>query len=101
MVLWCYRQVPVGCASLSSPVGCYPTLALGIPLPRQDSCDKIDRIEGLLSAQPVDFVALDQLVHQFKGASASLGAHQVRLEGYGLEGYCEVRAMCCFRVSLA
>ncbi|KAG2495565.1 hypothetical protein HYH03_006165 [Edaphochlamys debaryana] len=40
----------------------------------EDSVQKIDRMGAMLSAQTPDFKELDQLVHQFKGSSASLGA---------------------------
>jgi histidine-containing phosphotransfer protein len=43
----------------------------------QDSGAKIDRIGQLLSNSPPDYHELDQLVHQFKGSSASLGAAQI------------------------
>jgi HPt (histidine-containing phosphotransfer) domain-containing protein len=40
----------------------------------EDSVQKIDRMAAMLSSSAPDFKELDQLVHQFKGSSASLGA---------------------------
>ena len=40
----------------------------------EDSVQKIERIHQLLSTPVPDFNELDQVVHQFKGSSASLGA---------------------------
>ncbi|GFR39674.1 hypothetical protein Agub_g145 [Astrephomene gubernaculifera] len=40
----------------------------------EDSVQKIERMGAMLSSAPPDFKELDQLVHQFKGSSASLGA---------------------------
>jgi histidine-containing phosphotransfer protein len=41
----------------------------------QDSVGKIEKIQQLLSVPAPNFHELDQVVHQFKGSSASLGAH--------------------------
>lgn len=40
----------------------------------EDSAQKLDRVGLMLSTPAVDYNELDQLVHQFKGSSASLGA---------------------------
>lgn len=40
----------------------------------EDSAQKLDRLGLMLSTPAVDYNELDQLVHQFKGSSASLGA---------------------------
>ncbi|EFJ40167.1 hypothetical protein VOLCADRAFT_69909 [Volvox carteri f. nagariensis] len=40
----------------------------------EDSVQKIERMGAMLSSSAPDFKELDQLVHQFKGSSASLGA---------------------------
>ncbi|GLC37912.1 hypothetical protein PLESTB_001503200 [Pleodorina starrii] len=40
----------------------------------EDSVQKIDRMGAMLNSPVPDFKELDQLVHQFKGSSASLGA---------------------------
>ncbi|PNW88687.1 hypothetical protein CHLRE_01g040450v5 [Chlamydomonas reinhardtii] len=40
----------------------------------EDSVQKIERMGAMLTAPAPDFKELDQLVHQFKGSSASLGA---------------------------
>lgn len=41
----------------------------------QDSESKINKLQHHLQDATVDFQAVDQLVHQFKGSSASFGAH--------------------------
>jgi histidine-containing phosphotransfer protein len=41
----------------------------------EDSASKIEKLAGLLSGASIDFTQVDQLVHQFKGSSASFGAH--------------------------
>lgn len=43
----------------------------------EDSVAKIERIATMLSCGSPDFNELDQLVHQFKGSSASLGAQMI------------------------
>ena len=43
----------------------------------EDSGTKIDKLAALLSSSIVDFAQVDQLVHQFKGSSASFGAHSM------------------------
>lgn len=43
----------------------------------EDSASKIDKLAALLAGPETDFVAVDQLVHQFKGSSASFGAHSM------------------------
>lgn len=43
----------------------------------QDSVTKIDKIGQMLASGSPDFNELDQLVHQFKGSSASLGAQMI------------------------
>lgn len=43
----------------------------------EDSVSKIDKIGQLLSTGCPDYNELDQLVHQFKGSSASLGAQMI------------------------
>lgn len=40
----------------------------------EDSASKMERICGMVSQPTPDYNELDQLVHQFKGSSASLGA---------------------------
>ena len=45
-------------------------------------------MEHLLMSPSVDFKELDQLVHQFKGSSASLGAHQLALLCVSLRKSC-------------
>jgi histidine-containing phosphotransfer protein len=41
----------------------------------EDSASKIEKLAGLLSGTTIDFTQVDALVHQFKGSSASFGAH--------------------------
>ncbi|KXZ55205.1 hypothetical protein GPECTOR_3g349 [Gonium pectorale] len=43
----------------------------------EDSVQKIERMGAMLSSPAPDFRELDQLVHQFKGSSASLGASTI------------------------
>ena len=43
----------------------------------EDSGSKVEKIGGRLAAPPVDFNEIDQLVHQFKGSSASFGARRM------------------------
>jgi histidine-containing phosphotransfer protein len=40
----------------------------------EDSAGKLDKLDGKLQHATVDFNEIDQLVHQFKGSSASFGA---------------------------
>ncbi|KAG7669726.1 hypothetical protein KSW81_007873 [Nannochloris sp. 'desiccata'] len=41
----------------------------------EDSASKIEKLAGLLTSATIDFTQVDALVHQFKGSSASFGAH--------------------------
>jgi len=43
----------------------------------EDSAGKLDKLEGKLAALSPDFNDIDQLVHQFKGSSASFGAQKL------------------------
>lgn len=43
----------------------------------EDTGSKVDKIGSRLAAPPVDFNEIDQLVHQFKGSSASFGARRM------------------------
>ena len=43
----------------------------------EDSASKIEKLAGLLNTETLDFIQVDQLVHQFKGSSASFGAHSM------------------------
>ncbi|GIM05093.1 hypothetical protein Vretimale_9574 [Volvox reticuliferus] len=43
----------------------------------EDSVQKIERMGAMLKSPAPDFKELDQLVHQFKGSSASLGAASI------------------------
>lgn len=56
----------------------------------EDSARKIDKIEQMLSTPSPDFEELDQLVHQFKGSSASLGAQMLAQLCIQLRACCQV-----------
>jgi histidine-containing phosphotransfer protein len=43
----------------------------------QDSVGKLEKLHQILSQPAPDFHELDQVVHQFKGSSASLGATHI------------------------
>ena len=43
----------------------------------EDSAGKLDKLEAKLAAPTPDFNDIDQLVHQFKGSSASFGAQKL------------------------
>ncbi|KAK9832003.1 hypothetical protein WJX81_007693 [Elliptochloris bilobata] len=43
----------------------------------EDSAGKVDKLEAKLAAPAPDFNEVDQLVHQFKGSSASFGAQAI------------------------
>lgn len=55
----------------------------------QDSAGKIDQLKAMVNAEPVDFVAIDALVHQFKGSSASFGASKMVLNCIHLREACQ------------
>mmetsp|Transcript_36652 Transcript_36652/g.81569 ORF Transcript_36652/g.81569 Transcript_36652/m.81569 type:complete len:142 (-) Transcript_36652:807-1232(-) len=63
----------------------------------EDSGTKIDKIAQMLQGLP-DYNELDQLVHQFKGSSASLGAQQIAQLCIKLRESCQSqnREMCVF-----
>lgn len=54
----------------------------------EDSSGKIEKLDALLRAPAVDFVQVDQLVHQFKGSSASFGAHSMAASCVQLRDAC-------------
>mmetsp|Transcript_50811 Transcript_50811/g.110809 ORF Transcript_50811/g.110809 Transcript_50811/m.110809 type:complete len:150 (-) Transcript_50811:189-638(-) len=56
----------------------------------EDSAGKIDKIDEMLSAPSPNFEELDQLVHQFKGSSASLGAQVLAQLCIRLRECCQV-----------
>lgn len=65
----------------------------------EDSAGKLEKLDAKLAAPVPDFNEVDQLVHQFKGSSASFGAQglatlcvQARLKGPLC--YCEVGCFC-------
>lgn len=43
----------------------------------EDSVQKIERVGAILNSGSPDYNELDQIVHQFKGSSASLGASMI------------------------
>jgi histidine-containing phosphotransfer protein len=43
----------------------------------EDSVQKIERVGAILATAAPDYNELDQIVHQFKGSSASLGASRI------------------------
>ena len=43
----------------------------------EDSASKLDKLDGKLCEAVPDFNEVDQLVHQFKGSSASFGAQAI------------------------
>lgn len=59
----------------------YPLLCLRsaqvVDLYFEDSGSKVEKIGARLASPPVDFNEIDQLVHQFKGSSASFGARRM------------------------
>lgn len=57
----------------------------------QDSVSKIDKIGEMLSTPSPDFNELDQLVHQFKGSSASLGAQMIAQLCVKLREQCQIQ----------
>uniref|UniRef100_A0A7S3QPF2 Histidine-containing phosphotransfer protein n=1 Tax=Dunaliella tertiolecta TaxID=3047 RepID=A0A7S3QPF2_DUNTE len=57
----------------------------------EDSATKIESIHRMLQAPEPDFQELDQLVHQFKGSSASLGARAITELCVQLRAHCQQR----------
>jgi histidine-containing phosphotransfer peotein len=57
----------------------------------QDSVTKIERMGLLVQSHSPDYNELDQLVHQFKGSSASLGAQQISKLCVHLRESCQQR----------
>lgn len=55
----------------------YVMLPQVVDLYFEDTGSKVDKIGSRLAAPPVDFNEIDQLVHQFKGSSASFGARRM------------------------
>jgi len=54
----------------------------------EDSTGKIEKLDSLLRQADVDFTQVDQLVHQFKGSSASFGAHSMAASCIQLRDAC-------------
>eukprot|EP00878_Enallax_costatus_P004771 GHUV01005022.1.p1 GENE.GHUV01005022.1~~GHUV01005022.1.p1 ORF type:complete len:142 (+),score=34.80 GHUV01005022.1:197-622(+) len=57
----------------------------------EDSQAKIEKVQQLLSQPMPDFEELDQIVHQFKGSSASLGASYIAQLCIKLRESCQQR----------
>eukprot|EP00879_Flechtneria_rotunda_P024406 GHRR01025870.1.p1 GENE.GHRR01025870.1~~GHRR01025870.1.p1 ORF type:complete len:150 (+),score=56.97 GHRR01025870.1:970-1419(+) len=57
----------------------------------EDSVGKIEKVYQLLSQPMPDFEELDQIVHQFKGSSASLGAQHIAQLCIKLRESCQQR----------
>ncbi|GFQ01512.1 histidine-containing phosphotransfer protein 4 [Phtheirospermum japonicum] len=57
-----------------------------------DSARFIQNIEATLSrdSRPLDFEKLDDIMHQFKGSSSSIGAKKVKKECTQFQEYCKV-----------
>lgn len=56
----------------------------------EDSASKLDKLEAKLATQAPDFNEIDQLVHQFKGSSASFGAQRIAALCVSLREACQV-----------
>lgn len=54
----------------------------------EDSTGKMEKLDSLLRAPEVDFAQVDQLVHQFKGSSASFGAQSMTMTCVYLRDAC-------------
>ncbi|KAK3213018.1 hypothetical protein Dsin_017724 [Dipteronia sinensis] len=54
-----------------------------------DSARLIQNIEQILVNKPIDFARLDDILHQFKGSSSSIGAKKVK------EACTQLREYCC------
>jgi histidine-containing phosphotransfer peotein len=54
----------------------------------EDSAAKLDKLGALLTGTVVDFNEVDQVVHQFKGSSASFGAAQIAAGCAQLRQFC-------------
>ncbi len=59
----------------------------------EDSASKLDKLDARLRENPVDFNEIDLLVHQFKGSSASFGAHAMAKLCVQLREQCQVSGL--------
>jgi histidine-containing phosphotransfer protein len=57
----------------------------------EDSTGKLDKMQGIVSSSALNFNDLDALVHQFKGSSASLGAHTIAQLCVRMREACQAR----------
>ncbi|KAK6140755.1 hypothetical protein DH2020_025501 [Rehmannia glutinosa] len=55
-----------------------------------DSARFIRNMELTLDSRPLDFEKLDDIMHQFKGSSSSIGAKKVKRECTQFQEYCKV-----------
>lgn len=55
----------------------------------EDSASKLEKLEAKLATDAVDFNEVDQLVHQFKGSSASFGAQVIAQLCVSLREMCQ------------
>ncbi|RVW20800.1 Histidine-containing phosphotransfer protein 4 [Vitis vinifera] len=56
-----------------------------------DSARLIHNIEQALESRPLDFIRLDDYMHQFKGSSSSIGAKKVKNECTQFREHCSAR----------
>lgn len=54
-----------------------------------DSAQKLERLDTKLRSVPLDYQEIDQLVHQFKGSSASFGAQAIAQLCVSLRELCQ------------
>ncbi|CBI20571.3 hypothetical protein AAG906_002515 [Vitis piasezkii] len=57
-----------------------------------DSARLIHNIEQALESRPLDFIRLDDYMHQFKGSSSSIGAKKVKNECTQFREHCSARS---------
>ncbi|KAI3777871.1 hypothetical protein L1987_47674 [Smallanthus sonchifolius] len=57
----------------------------------RDSARFLYNLDQALEKKPLDFNQLDNLMHQFKGSSTSIGAKKVKIECTQFRNYCNIR----------
>ncbi|KAI3727282.1 hypothetical protein L1987_67095 [Smallanthus sonchifolius] len=57
----------------------------------RDSARFLSNLDQALEKRPLDFSKLDNLMHQFKGSSTSIGAKKVKTECTHFRNYCNAR----------
>ncbi|KAM7254383.1 hypothetical protein ACFE04_003763 [Oxalis oulophora] len=55
----------------------------------RDSGRMIANLEQALERRPIDFIKLENFMHQFKGSSSSIGAKKVKAECTQFKEYCK------------